>query len=228
LRRSYFAAKGMHSKASIGTCKSRREYNIYCRLYCTDLSRSYNLIVGTEIEARYNIEGGRTVWIFEVSYNKIGTEIEEKGTTRGTGLYCTDFDSPYCCFCCTEIEENFCVYFLSFGTFPKASYSIYCPNLCCSIWHRFRGNRTTKEAQNRGADLYICAGNSGTNFEEFGSDFDVKAWHGFRDKFVIKFLKLLTAVKDISSTSEIIKTPSLTGFPLVGFSRVVVRPKISV
>jgi hypothetical protein len=34
-----------------------------------------------------------------------------------------------------------------------------------------RHRTTRKRHKNRGADLYICAGNSGMNFEEFGSDF---------------------------------------------------------
>jgi hypothetical protein len=41
--------------------------------------------------------------------------------------------------------------------------------------------------KNRGADLCTCTGNSGMNFEEFGSYFEVETWHGFRDKSAFNF-----------------------------------------
>jgi hypothetical protein len=66
-----------------------------------------------------------------------------------------------------------------------------CSYLRCNSWHRFRGSRIArKRHRKRGADLYMCERNSHTNFEEFGSIFCVKTWHGFQDKFVIKFMKM--------------------------------------
>jgi hypothetical protein len=75
-------------------------------------------------------------------------------------------------------------------------------------WHDFLGSRTIiyctefvlhllaqisrypynkKGHKNRGADLCTCTRNSSTNFEEFGSDFEVETWHSFRDKYVFNF-----------------------------------------
>jgi hypothetical protein len=51
----------------------------------------------------------------------------------------------------------------------------------------FRVSIQQEGHKNRGADLCTCTGNSGTNFEEFGSDFEVETWHSFRDKSVFNF-----------------------------------------
>jgi hypothetical protein len=71
------------------------------------------------------------------------------------------------------------------GHFPRRLYS--------HLLHRIRavafGTNLRVSVQqeghkNRGADLCTCTGNSGINFEEFGSDFEVETWHSFRDKSI--------------------------------------------
>jgi hypothetical protein len=89
------------------------------------LSRSYNIKVGTEIEERYNIKGGRTVRIFEVPYSqKRGTEIEGKYNKSLTGRTVRILQSVLL-FLLAQKSRKFVWYFLSgFGTFPKAGYNI--------------------------------------------------------------------------------------------------------
>ena len=89
MRRSYLAAKGMHSKASIGMhFEERLQHLLQAILY--GLGRPYNIKTDTEIEARYNTLMRPYCTDFEVTVQqKFGIEFE--GKYKLNRPYCTDF-----------------------------------------------------------------------------------------------------------------------------------------
>jgi hypothetical protein len=69
--------------------------------------------------------------------------------------------------------------------FPR-QYNIYCTKFGW-FWHEFRGPYNKKGTKFEELTCAHVQEILGMNFEEFGSDFEVETWHGFRDKSVFNF-----------------------------------------
>jgi hypothetical protein len=82
-----------------------------------------------------------------------------------------------------------CIFLEGWHAFLGGRTIIYCIEFGLLLLARISRVSIQQEGHiNRGVDLCTCIGNSGTNFEEFGSDFEVETWHDFRDKSVFNFL----------------------------------------
>jgi hypothetical protein len=71
-------------------------------------------------------------------------------------------------FLAQKSRRDCCLFSGELAHFPRQSYNTFWDkNSGCCFGMNFEGNRTAKGHRIRGADLCICTGNSGMNFEEY-------------------------------------------------------------